>query len=152
MKKHHSKTNQKTKAEKREKSRKLKYRSLAVIFGLCFIISALLAFMSPEQACGGIETTCYAVQNSSYEKTLGINNSYFGLIAFSILGILALYQINEPNKKTKKVLTYGIIAGALFAIYFFYLQFFVIKALCRYCMVVDTGSILTLFIMVFWKE
>jgi uncharacterized membrane protein len=135
-----------------EKSRKRKYRLLAVIFGICFIMSAILSFMTPEQACGGVETTCYAVQTSEYESTLGVNNSYFGLIAFSILGILALYQIREPKKTIKKLMNYGIIAGAIFASYFLYLQFFVIDALCRYCMVVDTGSILALGIMFLWKE
>jgi uncharacterized membrane protein len=73
---------------KKEKSRQTKYRLIAVIFGICFIVSAMLAFMTPEEACGGIETSCYAVQESGYKETLGINNSYFGLIAFSILGIL----------------------------------------------------------------
>lgn len=149
MKKNHLKTKA---GQSSEKARKIKYRSLAVIFGVCFIISAILAFMSPEQACGGIETTCYAVQTSEYETTLGVSNSYFGLIAFSILGVLALYQINEPKKRAENFLTYGIIAGAIFALYFIYLQFFVINALCRYCMIVDTGSVLALLIMVFWKE
>jgi len=108
--------------------------------------------MTPEQACGGVETSCYAVQESGYKDTLGLNNSYFGLIAFSILGVLALYQIREPKKRVKKLLAYGIIAGALFALYFFYLQFFVINAICKYCFVVDAGSILALGIMFFWKE
>ena len=137
---------------KKEKSRKRKYRLLAVIFGICFIMSGILSFLTPEQACGGVQTACYAVQESGYKETLGVNNSYFGLVAFSILGILALYQINEPRKIVKKLLSYGIIAGALFAAYFFYLQFFVINAICKYCFVVDTGSILALGIMFIWKE
>lgn len=136
---------------RKEKSRKRKYRLLAVIFGICFIMSGILAFLSPEQACGGVETSCYAVQQSGYKETLGINNSYFGLIAFSILGILALYQIHEPKKWVKKVLTYGIVIGALFAGYFFYLQFYVINAICRYCFIVDSGSVLSLIIMFLWK-
>ena len=66
-----------------KKSTKVKYRFLAILFGICFLASGILSFMTPEQACGGIETTCYAVQQSGYKETLGVNNSYFGLIAFS---------------------------------------------------------------------
>lgn len=135
-----------------KKSTKVKYRLLSVVFGICFIISGILAFIPPEQACGGIETTCYAVQTSQYERTLGVNNSYFGLIAFSILGMLAVLHVKYPRKVKKRLLILGTLAGSLFAIYFLYLQFFVINALCRYCMVVDTGSILALFIMIFWRE
>ena len=135
-----------------KKLTKRKYRLLAVIFGICFIASGILSFMTPEQACGGIETSCYAVQQSGYKETLGVNNSYFGLIAFSILGVLSLTYLNFPKKRTKKFLTYGIIAGAAIALYFLYLQFFVINTICKYCFVVDLGSILALLIIFLWKD
>ena len=135
-----------------KKSTKRKYRMLAFLFGICFIISGILSFMTPEQACGGTDTGCYAVQESGYKQTLGINNSYFGLIAFSILGVLSLTYMNFPKKKTKKFLTYGIITGATIALYFLYLQFFVINAICKYCFVVDVGSILALLIIFLWRD
>jgi uncharacterized membrane protein len=135
-----------------KKSTKVKYRVLAIIFGICFIASGVLSFMTPEQACGGIETSCYAVQQSGYKETLGVNNSYFGLIAFSVLGVLSLTYLNFPKKRTKTFLKYGIIAGAIVALYFLYLQFFVINAICKYCFVVDVGSLLALGIIFLWKE
>ena len=135
-----------------KKSTKIKYRTLAILFGICFIASAILSFIPIEQACGGVQTSCYEVQESGYKETLGVKNSYFGLIAFSILGVLSLTHLKFPKKRTKKFITLGIIAGTLFALYFIYLQFFVIHATCKYCMVADVGTLLSLGIIFFWKE
>jgi uncharacterized membrane protein len=132
--------------------KKTKYILLIAIFFLSFIASAVLSFVPPEQACGGIQTTCYIVQTSEYEKTLGINNSYFGLIAFPILLIFTFSHLKKQEKYKKRIITLGILFGSIFAIYFLYLQFFVIKALCKYCIVVDIGALLSLCIITLWKE
>ncbi len=131
---------------------KAKYIVLAAIFFLSFVASAILSFIPLEQACGGIQTTCYVVQTSQYEKTLGINNSYFGLLAFAILLIFALSHIKSPRKYKKQIITAGITFGSIVALYFLYLQFFVIEALCKYCMVVDIGALLSLIIIFTWRE
>ena len=132
--------------------KKIKYIILLIIILLSLISSAILSFVPAEQACVGIQTSCYAIQNSGYEQTLGINNSYFGLIAFSLLSILIFLHIKKPSKHRKKLIILGIIFGSLFAIYFLYLQFFVIQSLCKYCMVIDIGMLLSLGIITFWKE
>lgn len=129
-----------------------KYVVLIVIFFISFVASAILSFIPAEQACGGVQTTCYVVQTSQYEKTLGINNSYLGLLAFPILLIFALSYIKSPRKYKKQIITAGIIFGSLVALYFLYIQFFVIQALCKYCMVVDIGALLSLGILFAWRE
>lgn len=134
------------------KSTKAKYVVLIAIFFISLVASAILSFLPAEQACGGIQTTCYVVQTSQYEKTLGINNSYFGLIAFPALLIFTLFHIKKPKKYKKQIITFGIVFGALVALYFLYLQFFVINALCKYCMIVDLGSLLSLALILIWKE
>lgn len=131
---------------------KAKYVVLIAIFFISFVASAILSFVPAEQACGGVQTTCYIVQTSEYEKTLGVNNSYFGLIAFSALLIFSISQLKNPKKYKNQIITAGIIFGSLFAIYFLYLQFFVIDALCRYCMIVDVGTLLCLALTFVWKE
>lgn len=133
-------------------SAKTKYVVLIAIFFISLVASAILTFIPAEQACGGVQTSCYIVQTSQYEKTLGINNSYFGLIAFTILLGFSLAHIKKPKKYKKTIIMLGIIAGAAMAIYFFYLQIFVIKALCKYCTVVDVGALLSLIIFFAWKE
>jgi len=131
---------------------KLKYVVLIAILFLSFLASVILSFLSPEQACGGVQTTCYTVQTSPYEKTFGINNSYLGLIIFPLLAIFALSHLNNPKKYKKQILMFGLIFSSVFALYFLYLQFFVLNAMCKYCMVVDIGTLLGLGLILGWRE
>ena len=131
---------------------KTKYILLLTLIALSLISSIVLSFVPIEKACGGIQTSCYAVQTSNYEQTFGINNGYFGIIAFSLLIILIILQVKKPSKYKKRIINLGIILGSLFAIYFLYLQFFVLKSLCKYCMIIDVAVILSLGIIGFWKE
>ena len=129
-----------------------KYTIILIIFLLAILASGILTFVSVEEACGGTQTTCYAVQTSQYETTFGIKNAHAGIFAFSIMAILTFLYIKKPSKYKKQMIALGIIGGALFALYFLYLQFFVIDALCRYCMVIDVGMLLNLGIIILWKE
>ncbi len=129
-----------------------KYSLILVIFLLSILASGILTFVSVEEACGGVQTTCYAVQTSQYETTLGIKNAHIGLFAFSIMAILIFLHIKKPSKNKKQLITIGIIGATIFALYFLYLQFFVLDALCKYCMVIDIGMIINLGMMIFWKD
>lgn len=131
---------------------KAKYIVLLLIFFLAFAASAVLSFIPAEQACGGVQTTCYAVQTSQYEETLGIKNSYIGLLIFPILAVLALFQIKNPSGYRKKIMTFGLLIGSFLSIYFLYIQFFILEAICKYCMVVDLGILLSLGIIFAWRE
>lgn len=131
---------------------KQKYIVLLIIFIICLIASIILSFIPLEEACGGTDTGCYIVNVSEYERTIGIKNSYFGLIAFSVLIILTIYHILKPKKYKKQLILIGLITGSVFAAYFIYLQVIIIKAYCQYCMVVDIGTLLGLAIALFWKE
>jgi uncharacterized membrane protein len=131
---------------------KSKYYTLLAIFFICFVSSAVLSFIPAEQACGGVKTTCYAVQTSGYENIVGTKNSYFGLIIFGVLSFLTATHISRPKKYKKTLIFLGTVAGSLVALYFIYLQFFKIESLCKYCMVIDVGTLLGLGILLFWKE
>ncbi len=110
------------------------------------IASIVLSTMTIEQACGE-NSGCSIVNNSQYEKTFGIKNSHIGLIAFPILAILTIFELRKTNRYRKKLIQLGIIAGSVFAIYFLYLQIFVLKAICKYCLVVDIGVLISLAII-----
>jgi uncharacterized membrane protein len=129
-----------------------KYITILIVFILVTIASGILSFVSIEQACGGIETNCYAVQTSQYETTFGIKNAHAGLVIFSIMIMLTLFYIKKPSKNKKNIINLGIIAGSLFALYFLYIQFFVIDAICKYCMIIDIGMLINLGIIIFWGE
>ncbi len=131
---------------------KTKYTTILIIFILTIIASGILSFVSVEQACGGTQNSCYEVQTSKYETTFGIKNAYVGLIAFPILAILTFMHLKNPTKFKKQIITLGLSIGTLFALYFIYLQLFVLKALCKYCIVVDLGMIIGLGIIILWKE
>jgi len=131
---------------------KTKYKILLVLFIIAFVASAILSFIPTEQACGGIQTTCYAVQTSQYEATLGIKNAYSGLVAFLLIGFLAFLQIKNPNKERKDLIKYGVVFASLIALYLLYVQFFVLNAICKYCMVIDSATLISLGIVLFWKE
>jgi len=131
---------------------KTKYRILLILFIIAFIASAVLAFVPLERACGSIQTTCYAVQTSQYEATLGIKNAYSGLVAFLLIGFLAFLQIKNPNKERKDLIKYGVVFASLIALYLLYIQFFVLNAVCKYCMVIDSTTLISLGIVLFWKE
>ena len=131
---------------------KSKYKFLLVLFILSFIASAVLSFIPLEQACGGTQTTCYVVQTSDYESIWGIKNAYLGILAFGLIGILAFIHIKYPKKQRKNLIFLGVIFASIIAIYFLYIQFFILDALCKYCMVIDISSLLALGITVFWKE
>lgn len=131
---------------------KKKYVTLLIIFILCFIASAILSFIPPEEACGSIDSGCYIINTSEHAETIGIKNCYFGLIAFSVLILLTIYHILKPKKYKKQLILIGLIIGSVFAIYFIYLQLIVIGACCQYCTVVDIGTLLGLATALFWKE
>lgn len=130
----------------------LKYKVLFVLFIISFLASAVLSFIPLARACGGVQTTCYVVQTSDYETIWGIKNAYLGLLAFGIISILAIFQIEMPKKSTKNLISAGVIFASIVAIYFLYIQFFVLDALCKYCMVIDIASLLSLGIVIFWKD
>ena len=130
----------------------MKNNTLLFIFIVCFIASAILSFIPAEEACGRVQTSCYAVQNSSYDQTIGIKNSYLGLIAFGGLIILTASQMKKPKKYKKTLIIIGIIAGSLFAVYYIFLQAFVIKAFCKYCMVIDSGILASLILVFAWRQ
>jgi len=130
----------------------MKYKSILFILAIIIIASTVLSFIPIEKACGEEDSGCYKVQASDYEKTFGINNAHLGLSAFSILFIINFLHIRKPTKNKKQLLTTGLAIGSIMAIYFLFVQFFILNAICKYCMIADMGIILSLGIILFVKD
>ena len=132
----------------------MKHKILLIIFGICLLASALLATIPTDSICGDDDSSsCSVVNNSSYKKTLGVSNSYLGITAFIALIFITLSHMKNPRRIKNSLLTAGIIITSIAALYFIYLQAFVIKAFCIYCMIVDIGSILALVVIyIYWKR
>ncbi len=118
---------------------------------LATIASIILSFVPLSQACGNSES-CNIVNTSQYEKIFGIKNAHLGLIAFPILSILTILELRKSKRYQKKLITLGMTIGSAFAIYFLFIQFIVLKAVCKYCLVVDLGVLISLGLIFFFEE
>ena len=88
--------------------------------------------------------SCGQVQNSSYNSLFGIPLSLLGVLSFSFL--LYLYVHGLRSIQAHYFFRLGVFAGFIFALYLIFLQFFILKAFCSSCMIVDVSSII-LFIL-----
>ncbi|PJA90236.1 MAG: hypothetical protein CO137_00785 [Candidatus Magasanikbacteria bacterium CG_4_9_14_3_um_filter_32_9] len=75
---------------------------------------------------------CQKVQKSKYSKTFGIPNSYAGFCMYTFLfvfTILFAYGLTTSFWPIQSVVAIGF----LFSFYFLYIQGFVLKAFCTWC-------------------
>jgi len=92
---------------------------------------------------------CNIVLATPYAKIFGLPNALYGLAAYLIFALLVLYELNGKRKTGSiKLLSYLSGLGILVFIYFVYLQFFVIEALCFYCLLSATLMILIFILSV----
>ena len=76
---------------------------------------------------------CFKVQYSKYSRTLGVPNPYLGLIMLLAILVFAVLFINSI---TPFWVIFAIIsAGFLFSLYFTFIQTYVLKAFCTWCIV-----------------
>jgi uncharacterized membrane protein len=90
---------------------------------------------------------CYKVQHSPQNKTFGIPNSYAGFGMYVLILILTYFY-------TEGSVAFGVIQaivtfGFLFSMYFLYVQAFVLRAFCTWC-VVSTMNFTIMFLMVWF--
>ncbi len=92
---------------------------------------------------------CDSVRESSYSSVLGVPVSVVGILGYFMIFILTVATI---SKRTKWLVLYLIsLAGFVFSIYLTYIELFVIKAVCSYCVI--SAIIMTcIFIIVLIKK
>ncbi|HEX6976747.1 MAG TPA: vitamin K epoxide reductase family protein [Patescibacteria group bacterium] len=92
-----------------------------------------------------IGSGCHDVLESKYNKILGVHNDILGLIFYIFVCTLSALILIEafPISILKTVDVLIIISGAVMSIYFTFLQAFVIKKWCFWCLM----SALTVFVM-----
>lgn len=78
---------------------------------------------------------CETVKNSVYGSILGVKVSVIGLVAF--LGLLAIFIFMDSHMHMPKLFLLANVIGFVMAAYFLYLQFFVLKAVCSFCLFSD---------------
>ena len=129
----------------------MKYKIFLLIFVIGLISSIVITSNSTTGICQP-GNGCDTVTSSSYGSTFGIKNSNYGIFVFSFMILLTLFHINKPNKHTRRIIHSMIMISSLVAIYFLYLQIFVIKAYCTYCLIVDVALLIGLVFMLYLWE
>lgn len=122
---------------------KYKYTTLSLLFMLFLICSLVLSLQEVPPICN---SGCDLVQTSVYATTFGIKNSIYAIPLFALLFALALTQIHNKNNFIRKIITTATFIGTLIALYFIYLQTFILNAYCTYCLIIDLGLIIALII------
>ena len=96
-------------------------------------------------SCGLFEG-CDIVAKSPYSQVFGTPLSYFGLIFYLYMLAVAALLAWDPYSKGLRlgVILYSAI-GVCYSVYSLYLQFFVINAVCIYCL---TSALLTFLLLI----
>lgn len=93
---------------------------------------------------------CRKVQFSKYSRTFGIPNPFAGLGMYSAILVLAIFFVNGAVNFAP---IYWIIwFGFLFSMYFLFIQAFVLKAFCTWCVVSAAEFTLLFLIIMFWAK
>jgi uncharacterized membrane protein len=126
--------------------KKHKHDIIVILAVLGFGISLYLSFahyLGYTVPCG-ITHGCEVVLNSKYSMLFGLPLGVWGVGYFSAVIVSAL--LANSYLLWRKILTGLLGLGALAALVFLSLQFFVIKKICQYCLTTDLLSILLLIL------
>ena len=128
----------------------MKYRMAAALLSLAgFFVSLYLYLYKIGRigtlACG--TGGCETVQTSPFSRFLGLEVALYGVIGYLVLLVLSVDMLRRPvagiSSRLLPILS-GV--GLAFTIYLTYLELFVIKAICRWC--VGSAVIITLIFIV----
>lgn len=91
---------------------------------------------------------CEQVTTSEYSKFLGVPVAYAGALYYLGLLIALILFIDLKRSIFFKLATAMVSFGFLFSLYLTYLQFFVINALCPYCLL--SALISSILVVLLW--
>lgn len=94
-----------------------------------------------------LKSDCSEVQESQYGEIFGIKVSLLGTIAF--ISLLLLYSFALRYREIYIFFVFANGLGALFALWFIYLQFFVLTNICSSCMFIDSFSIIIFLLSIY---
>ncbi len=121
-----------------------------VVIGL--VITSYLSYLkiadAPSVCVAGSVFNCEAVLNSVYSEIRGFPIAWLGWITYVTLGFLLLMETRVAFfKEYGTMLIFGVSLFAwLYSMYLVYLQFFVIKALCPWCL--SHEAVMTVFFII----
>jgi uncharacterized membrane protein len=129
--------------------KKFKVKNLIILISaIGFLMSIYLFYidLKQEKTFCLSQSGCDLVLQSIYSKFLGIPVALYGVFYFGLILVLVNFR--------KLFLFLKIISflGFLFALYLIYLQAFVIKSFCQYCLIADSAGILIFILSLLLNE
>ena len=121
-----------------------------IVIGL--FVSGYLSYVklvdAPVQCIASEMFSCNTVTNSIYSRFMNIPISYLGFGIYVILGVLLLLEKQIPFLVDNgRLIIFGItLFFWAYSMYLVYLQFFVLQALCQWCLTHEAN--VTLFFIV----
>src|SRR5690349_11537376 len=123
-----------------ETQRPPRFRMAAALLALLGLFDA--SYLALERALGNTGIFCptgggcTTVQSSAYSVMFGVPVAYTGVAGYLVLLVLALWSLSAERPAGLRALLLGFAsAGLLFSLYLSYLQLFVIKAICFWCVI-----------------
>lgn len=112
---------------------------IVLVIALALIGFADSAFLLAKRLSGGPIpcvlgfTGCDTVSKSSHSVLFGIPLSAYGMVFYLGIGILGLLYLDTKNALFARLLLPSTALGFAMSAYFIYVQKFLIKAFCVYC-------------------
>lgn len=89
---------------------------------------------------------CDVVTTSSYSKILGIPVSLLGALFYVSILILGIYYVDKKKSVALTLIHLATSAGFLMSLWFVYVQAFILKSWCLYCLF-SAGTSTVLFVL-----
>ena len=123
----------------------------AVVLALIGLVDSIyLSYikLANQTASCGLIGDCETVNNSRYSEIAGIPIAVLGAAGYLlILGLLYLDRPSAGGPEPVRLAVFGVtLAGTLYSIYLTYLELFVLKAICPFC-VVSAAAMVGLFVL-----
>lgn len=112
---------------------------VALVIALALIGFADSTFLLAKRMSGGPIpcvlgfTGCDTVSKSPYSVLFGIPLSAYGMVFYLAIGILGMLYLDTKNALFVRLLLPATALGFAMSVYFIYVQKFLIKAFCIYC-------------------
>jgi len=128
----------------------MKYRMAAALLSLAGFFVSLYLYLYKNGRIGTLACGtggCETVQTSPFSRFLGLEVALYGVVGYLVLLVLSMDTLRRPAAAiSSRLLLILSGAGLAFTIYLTYLELFVIKAICRWC--VGSAVIITLIFIV----
>lgn len=94
------------------------------------------------------EHWCRKVQFSSWSRTFGMPNTFAGFALYSVIFIFTLSTLFGDDSRLwiKDLIT----VGFLFSVYFTFIQGFILRAFCTWCVLSAIDFLFLFLIRIFW--